>query len=128
MNGRDGDALTRLGVQCPATTRDTSLAAQEAIQNAKTELQRKVYEYIFTCGEDGATDEEIQMGTGMNGNSERPRRQELEKLGVIFNTGLTRRTVRGRPAVIWRIRRRDDGTVPVRLRNQDGSISRVNRG
>jgi hypothetical protein len=36
--------------------------------------------------------------------------------------------VRGRPAVIWRVRRHDDGTVPVRLRNQDGSLSRVSRG
>ena len=113
MDARDGDALSRLGTPRPSTTRDTSLAAQAAIQNASSELQRKVYEYLFTCGDEGATDEEIQIATMLNGSTERPRRRELEKAGVIRNSGTTRRTLKGRSATVWKIRRpAEDSNVP----------------
>lgn len=108
MDSRDGDALSRLGSARPTTTRDTSLAAQAAIQHAKSDLQRKVYEYLFTCGDEGATDEEIQLGTGIPGSTERPRRQELQKAGAVVNSGTTRRTLKGRAATIWKLRHRND--------------------
>jgi len=70
-------------------------------------LQRTIYEYIFNCGTAGATDEEIQISTGMNGSTERPRRKELENAGVIISSGQTRRTASGRSAIIWTVRQQD---------------------
>ena len=123
MDARDGDALSRLGTVRPATTQDTSLAAQAAIQHARSELQRKVYEYLFTCGSGGATDEEIQLSTSMNGSTERPRRRELEMAGAVMNSGTTRRTLSGRSAIVWKIRQidSDDANIPRadRLRHRD---------
>lgn len=114
MDARDGDALSRLGAVRSATIQDTSLAAQAAIQHARSELQRKVYEYLFTCGSGGATDEEIQLSTSMNGSTERPRRRELEMAGAVMNSGTTRRTLSGRSAIVWKIRQidSDDANIP----------------
>ena len=123
MDARDGDALSRLGAVRSATIQDTSLAAQAAIQHARSELQRTVYEYIFTCGSEGATDEEIQLGISMNGSTERPRRRELEKAGVVIDSGTTRRTLSGRRAIVWKIRQiaSDAANIPRadRLRQRD---------
>lgn len=50
--------------------------------------------------EAGLTDEEIQLNLGFSGNTERPRRGELVKQGLIRASG-TRVTQAGRQATVW---------------------------
>jgi hypothetical protein len=47
------------------------------------------------------TDEEMQRKTGMNPSTQRPRRVELLRLGLVKATGETRRTASGRRAAVW---------------------------
>lgn len=77
----------------------TSQAAAERIEPNASSLRALVLDYIRTSG--GATDEEIQVALGMAGNTERPRRRELEQAGLIQDSGTTRRTASGRMAVVW---------------------------
>jgi hypothetical protein len=59
-----------------------------------------VLDAIRKLGE--ATDEEIQDFLSMNPSTERPRRIELWKAGLIEDSGHTRQTKSGRAAAIWR--------------------------
>lgn len=78
-------------------TRATSRDAATNLENAST-LRARVLAHIEASG--GATDEEIQVALGMDGNTERPRRRELEQQSRIVPQG-TRQTASGRQAVVW---------------------------
>jgi hypothetical protein len=79
----------------------TSQAAAEAILPNAATLRHRVLCYIAEQGGKGATDAEIQAALSMAGNTERPRRQELEKVKLIRDSGKTRPTPSGRQAVVW---------------------------
>ncbi len=85
----------------PTNGTPTSNEAAERIEPAAGTLRELVLAYVRQCGEIGATDEEIQLALDMNPSTERPRRQELEKLGLILRTSRTRPTKSGRSAVIF---------------------------
>lgn len=86
----------------PTNGTPTSNAAAERIEPATGTLRRLVLDYVRQCGEIGATDEEMQHALEMNPSTQRPRRQELEKLGYIRRIdGFTRPTRSGRSAVIF---------------------------
>lgn len=85
----------------PTNGTATSNVAAERIEPAAGTLRALVLAYVRQCGEIGATDEEIQLALDMNPSTERPRRQELEKLGLILRTERTRLTRSGRSAVIF---------------------------
>lgn len=79
----------------------TSAAAAEALDaTTLNAMQRRVLAYIEQHGP--ATDEEIAIGLGMNPSTERPRRIELARAGLIVTDG-TRRTASGRMAAVWRV-------------------------
>jgi len=80
---------------------DTSLAAAEAIQSSAATLRANVLGHIKRMGTMGATDEEIQHALNMQGNTERPRRRELEQAGLISDSGRRRQTLSARYAVVW---------------------------
>lgn len=61
----------------------------------------KVLQYITEAGNFGATDEEAQVQIPMGANTQRPRRIELVRMGAIKDSGRTRRTIAGHPAVVW---------------------------
>ncbi len=63
-------------------------------------MQRRVLE-LLTATPDGLTDEEQQRLLGMNPSTQRPRRIELARRGLVVEAG-TRRTASGRMAVVWR--------------------------
>jgi hypothetical protein len=65
-------------------------------------LQSKVLRFLETCGAFGATDEEMQLALGMNPSTQRPRRIELARRGLVVETG-TRKTASGRMATVWRV-------------------------
>lgn len=61
-----------------------------------------VLAFIVAQGKRGATDEEIQMGTGLNPNTLRPRRVELYKgQHIVKQLAYTRRARSGRRATVW---------------------------
>jgi len=64
-------------------------------------LQRKVLELLLATP-DGLTDEEMQRRLGMNPSTQRPRRGELARRGLIVASG-TRKTASGRNADVWRV-------------------------
>jgi hypothetical protein len=63
-------------------------------------LQRKVLD-LLKATPDGLTDEEMQRRLGMNPSTQRPRRIELARRGLIV-TGGTRKTASGRNADVWK--------------------------
>lgn len=80
----------------------TSAAAADSLDGtALNALQRRVLEFLRSRPE-GATDEEMQRGLGMNPSTQRPRRIELARRGLVVEAG-TRRTSSGRSASVWRV-------------------------
>jgi hypothetical protein len=80
---------------------DTSRAAAEEIEPRVTTLRRAVLDAIRGAGDHGATDEELQVCLGMNPSTQRPRRIECVRAGLVRDSGRTRLTKSGRKAVVW---------------------------
>lgn len=86
----------------PTNGTATSNEAAARIEPTAGTLRRLVLDYVRQRGEIGATDEEMQVGLEMNPSTQRPRRQELEKLGFIRRLdGFTRSTSSGRSAIVF---------------------------
>ena len=66
-------------------------------------MQRRVLELLQATPE-GLTDEEMQRRLGMNPSTQRPRRIELARRGMVVEAG-TRKTASGRNASVWRAAR-----------------------
>ena len=80
----------------------TSAAAADSLGPATLNaMQRRVLE-LLAATPDGLTDEEMQTRLGMNPSTQRPRRIELARRGLVVEAG-TRKTVSGRMAVVWRV-------------------------
>ena len=83
---------------------ETSRDAAEKIKPSASTARARVLQYIRSRGAHGATDLEIQDALPMGGDTERPRRRELEKLGQIRDSGGKRAVVgsrRNTQAVVW---------------------------
>ena len=65
-------------------------------------LQQQVLDCLRQWGDVGGTDEEIQRALDMNPNTERPRRIELVRKGLVMDSGLRRKTQSKRMATVWR--------------------------
>lgn len=83
---------------------DTSRQAAADIFKTANSLQVQVYEAIAGSFAVGATDEEIQTWLGMNPSTQRPRRVELVKKGLVVDSGRTRQTRSGRQATVWALK------------------------
>ena len=79
----------------------TSRAAAEAIEPCAETLRGKLLAILREHPE-GLTDEQMQELSGLDGSTQRPRRQELEKLNLCHKTIGTRKTKSGRAALIWK--------------------------
>lgn len=75
-------------------------AAATLTPQALNALQRRVLAFI-AARLDGATDEEIAAGCGLNPSTARPRRIELERRGLVVEAG-ARRAASGRRASVWK--------------------------
>jgi len=81
----------------------TSAAAADSLTpKVLNAMQRKVLDLLVATPE-GLTDEEMQRRLGMNPSTQRPRRIELAKLGMVVEAG-TRKTASGRKASVWRVK------------------------
>lgn len=80
----------------------TSAAAADSLTpKVLNAMQRKVLKLLAETP-DGLTDEEMQRRLQMNPSTQRPRRIELAKLGMVVEAG-TRKTASGRKASVWRV-------------------------
>ena len=79
----------------------TSNEAAVRIEPAAGTLRALVLDFLIAQSAHGATDEEMQTACKINANTQRPRRQELERGGWIRRTDRTRPTASGRDAVIY---------------------------
>lgn len=97
-----GTQITYIAPLPPAQhSSPTSQAAAALIEPTAGTLRAQVLAYLRECGNAGATDEEIQSALTMNPSTQRPRRIELEKLGLVLRTAQTRKTASGRDAVVF---------------------------
>lgn len=79
----------------------TSVAAAHAIERKADTIRASIYRYLTLKGAEGATDEEGQRDMAITGNTYRPRRVELQELGLVADSKTTRRTLSRREAVVW---------------------------
>ena len=80
---------------------DTSIAAAREIEPLKETLRSKVLAYLNDRV--GATDEMMQRDLQMNPSTQRPRRIELVRMGLVKDSGVTMKTASGRQATIWMV-------------------------
>ena len=86
----------------PSQPVETSRAAARSIQRLAPTLRHQVFEFLRGRPQ-GATDEEIQLALNLNPSTERPRRIELQRTGMVRDSGRKRRTTSGRLATVWEI-------------------------
>lgn len=77
----------------------TSRQAAIDFQGKVLPARRRVFEAIVQLGR--ATDEDIQKLLRMNPSTQRPRRVELVRAGLVADSGVTKRAASGAQAVIW---------------------------
>jgi len=78
----------------------TSMQAADSLDaKALNALHRKVLAFLRERGP--STDEEMQVGIPMPPSTQRPRRIELVRRGLVVEAG-TRKTSSGRNASVWR--------------------------
>ena len=79
----------------------TSKAAASEMSPYLGRLQACVFDYIASRGPLGATDQEVQEALSIDSSTQRPRRCELAKKGLIRQAGIERETKSGRRAQVW---------------------------
>ena len=79
----------------------TSAIAARMLAGKLGELQQKVLDCIRACGEEGATDDEIEKILGMRHQTASARRRELVLGEVIIDSGRTRINASKRPGTVW---------------------------
>ncbi len=100
------DALPPLISGATPETRATSTEAAQSIVETKDTQRQRVYEAIRDSLI-GLTDDDMQDILGLSGNSQRPRRRELQQLSMIVmrrdgDGSVVRACTRsGRTAVVW---------------------------
>jgi hypothetical protein len=105
LSGREDVPMLMSGL-VPETL-DTSAAAAGSVIDTKAAQRAEVEEVIVGARAAGQTDDAVQAALDIDGNSERPRRWELWKLGRITllrdadGNPIKRRTRSGRLAVVW---------------------------
>ena len=91
----------------PHNGTDTSRAAAASLAPHVGRLEAVVLEAIREAGEHGATDDEVEIATGLAHQSVSPRRISLQRLGLVVQAidsegvNVTRPTRSGRKATVW---------------------------
>jgi hypothetical protein len=79
----------------------TSMAAAEDIKPRVNEQCKAVLRALRRSRGGGLTDEQILQRSGLGPNTARPRRIDLTRMGLVRDSGRTRKTASGRPATVW---------------------------
>jgi hypothetical protein len=80
-------------------TSATSTAAANSVREVAASIRARLLD-LLAQNPNGLSDEEMQDRLNLSGNAQRPRRRELEKLGLIKPLG-TRPVRSGRDAQVW---------------------------
>lgn len=80
---------------------ETSRAAALAAEPAAASMRGRVLAALRQAGPAGLTDDEMQVRLAMNPSTQRPRRVELARAGLVVETDRTRETRGGRAASVW---------------------------
>jgi hypothetical protein len=80
---------------------DTSIAAADALAPQLGRLQRLAGATIRAAGAAGLTADELAEKLGMERWSIQPRTTELKRKGIICDSGVRRRNVTGKAAIVW---------------------------
>ncbi len=80
---------------------DTSAAAAELIEPTAGTLRHRVLSFLRERDNYGATDDETQLALSMNPSTQRPRRIELVRAGLVWDSNRRRPTTSGRQAAVW---------------------------
>lgn len=87
-------------VKLPANpTATQAFAAERARSNSAKQRQA----VLAAIAARPSTDHELAAQLGLDGNSIRPRRKELQERGLIEPSGATRPSPSGRPCIVWRV-------------------------
>lgn len=76
-------------------------ATKKKRKRGKKDLEARILAHLVEYGAYGSTDEEMQFALSMTGNSERPRRVELVRKGLVRASGQTRPTDAIGKATVW---------------------------
>lgn len=99
---RCGEPQVPPALRAPHSNETTSKQAAESLKvDQLSKLEFRVWYFVSTQGEYGATDQEIERGTGLGGNTVRPRRRTLIMRRMLKDSGKTRKTHSGRSAIVW---------------------------
>ena len=95
----------RLGPSHHNAPETSGQAAVANFPRSGTQRHRVLFHIWYWTGEQhtphGLTDDEIANRTGLLGNSVRPRRGELQRDGLVKDSGYRRSSNMGHPAVVW---------------------------
>lgn len=91
---------------------DTSHAAAQSLAGSPAgEIERVVYEAIFSAGELGMTADDVVEDTGLASNTATPRFAPLRRKGLIRDSGRRRPGNSGKKMIIWVAREDECSTV-----------------
>ena len=80
----------------------TSLLAHESVKESKAAMYVKIIEGLNKLRV-GGTFDELSVVTGLKPQQIWKRYSEMAALGMIFNTGITRKGVSGRSCSVWQL-------------------------
>lgn len=84
-----------------ARSSDTSMAAAVDIEPHAGTMRAQVLDFIRARGDEGATDDEIEVALDMRHQTASARRNDLAGLKWVVDSGRTRLTRSGRKATVW---------------------------
>lgn len=79
----------------------TSKYAAQSLVEAAPNCRIKVLLYIVSCGDRGATADEVECDLVMRQSTASPRVTELHQAGLTEDSGRVRDTRWGKPAIVW---------------------------
>ncbi len=93
----EGGPAPKLPYSEGETSREAAIAAKPSAKSIRARVRR----WIDRQGRNGATDDEIEVASGMPHQTISARRRELVLEGAIVWNGLKRKTRSGRNAKVW---------------------------
>ena len=88
-------------VGIPHSGTDTSRAAARRMSPLASAMTARVFRFIASRADHGATDFDTQAGLFLSGDTERPLRWTLQKCGLVKDSGTRRKSPSGRAAIVY---------------------------
>ncbi len=96
----------------------TSLLAHESVKESKAAMYVKIIEGLNKLRV-GGTFDELSVVTGLKPQQIWKRYSEMAALGMIFNTGITRKGVSGRSCSVWQLTDLTPTSTPIKINTSE---------